>query len=116
MAGSATLEAQLEAAEKFITAETTYSNRKTYKSCKESTKMECYLYLAGLADRVEAQGSDQVRRAYEEKIDIFNAADVIYNFFLPANFEGPMAGKFWGALRTMLEVSYVRGLLMALAG
>ncbi|KAI8684106.1 hypothetical protein NCS57_00076100 [Fusarium keratoplasticum] len=105
MAGSATLEAQLEAAEKFITAETTYSNRKTYKSCKESTKMECYLYLAGLADRVEAQGSDQVRRAYEEKIDIFNAADVIYNFFLPENFEGPMAGKFWGALRTMIELS-----------
>ncbi|KAI8725082.1 hypothetical protein NCS52_00078400 [Fusarium sp. LHS14.1] len=105
MTGSAILEAQLEAAEKFITAETTYSNRKIYASCKQSTKMECYLYLNGLADRVEAQGSDQVRRAYEEKIDIFNAADVIYNFFLPADFEGPMAGKFWGAVRTIIELS-----------
>ncbi|KAM0437708.1 hypothetical protein ACHAPT_002073 [Fusarium lateritium] len=105
MAGSATLEAQLEAAERFITVETTYSNRKTYKSCQEGTKMECYLYLTGLADRVEVDGSDHVRRAYEEKIDIFNAADVIYNFFLPADFEGPMSGKFWGALRTMIELS-----------
>lgn len=105
MAGSATLEAQLEAAEKFITAETTYSNRKTYTSCREATKIECYLYLASLADRVEAEGSDPVRRAYEEKIDIFNAADVIYSFFLPTEFEGPMSGKFWGAIRIMIEVS-----------
>ncbi|KAF4963227.1 hypothetical protein FZEAL_10947, partial [Fusarium zealandicum] len=93
----APLEAQLSAAESFLTAETTYSNRKAYKICQTSTRSECYGYLAGLADQVEDKAADDVRRAYDEKVDIFNAADVIYTFFLPMDFADPMSSKFWGA-------------------
>ncbi|KAJ4272093.1 hypothetical protein NW762_000803 [Fusarium torreyae] len=90
-AGFKPLEAQLDAAERFLTSETTYSDRKAYKFCKTATRKECYDYLAGLADRVEDDGSDDVRRAYEEKIDIFNAADIIYTSFLPMDFTCSMA-------------------------
>ncbi|KAM0564102.1 hypothetical protein ACHAPJ_000311 [Fusarium lateritium] len=103
------LEAQLDAAERFLTSETTYSDRKAYKFCKTATRKECYDYLAGLADGVEDDGSDDVRRAYEEKIDIFNAADVIYTSFLPMDFTCSMADKFWGAVRTIIELSILDG-------
>ncbi|KAF4448955.1 hypothetical protein FALBO_16728 [Fusarium albosuccineum] len=102
--GLTSLKTQLAAAEKFLTVETTYSNRKAYKCCEVSTRTECYAYLTSLADRVEEDGSDKMRRTYEEKIDIFNAADIMYAFFLPMEFEGPMSGKFWGAVRKMIHL------------
>ncbi|CAJ0546131.1 Ff.00g096040.m01.CDS01 [Fusarium sp. VM40] len=104
-AGLKALEVQLDAAERFLTCETTYSDRKAYKSCETATRSECYDYLAGLASRVEDDGSDIVRRTYEERVDIFNAVDIVYTFFLPLNFNGSMVGKFWGAVRTLIELS-----------
>ncbi|KAF4455091.1 hypothetical protein F53441_2530 [Fusarium austroafricanum] len=103
------LEVQLDAAEKFLTGDTTYSDRKAYKTCKEATRKECYDYLAELASRVEDDESDSLRRAYEEKIDIFNAADIVFSFFLPLSFDGPMVGRFWGAIRTMIELTMMDG-------
>ncbi|KAM5383633.1 hypothetical protein ACJZ2D_001870 [Fusarium nematophilum] len=99
------LEAHLDAAERFLAVETTYSNRKAYKSCRGATRKECYGYMKSLADGVEKSASDDVRRSYEVKIDIFNAADVIYTFFLPIAFEDPTSSKFWGAVRSMIELS-----------
>lgn len=100
------LEVQLNAAESFLTGETTLSERKAYKTCKSATRIECYEYLTGLAGRVEDNRSDTVRRAYQEKVDIFNAADIIYSFFIPLKFNGPMVDKFWGALRALIEVGH----------
>ncbi|KAF4997797.1 hypothetical protein FGRMN_3635 [Fusarium graminum] len=99
------LEVQLDAAERFLTCETNYSDRKVYKTCKTATRSECFKYLTELSDRVENDGSDTVRRTYEERVDVFNAADIIYTFFLPMDFDGPMVGKFWGAIRTLIELS-----------
>jgi hypothetical protein len=98
------LEAQLDAAETFLTCDTTYTDRKAYKTCKEATRKECYDYLVELSGRIEEVESDSLRRAYEEKVDVFNAADIVYSFFLPTNFQGPMVGKFWGAVRSITEV------------
>ncbi|KAM0345277.1 hypothetical protein ACHAPU_006676 [Fusarium lateritium] len=99
------LEVQLDAAERFLTYEANYSDRKVYKTCKTATRSECYKYLTELSGRVENDGSDIVRRTYEERIDVFNAADIIHTFFLPMNFDVPMVGKFWGAVRTLIELS-----------
>ena len=98
------LEAQLSAAESFLIGETTLSERKAYKACKAGNRAECYAYLSGLSVLVDETGSDTIRRAYQEKVDIFNAADITYSFFIPLDFDGPMIGKFWGALRTLIEV------------
>ncbi|KAF4437381.1 hypothetical protein FACUT_5763 [Fusarium acutatum] len=81
------LEAQLDAAETFLTCDTTYTDRKAYKTCKEATRKECYDYL----------------------VDIFNAVDIVYSFFLPTNFQGPMVGKFWGAVRSITELTMLDG-------
>ncbi|KAF9763786.1 hypothetical protein IL306_002999 [Fusarium sp. DS 682] len=103
------LEAQLDAAETFLTCDTTYADRKAYKTCKEATRKECYDYLVELSSRVEDDESDSLQHAYEEKIDIFNAADVVYSFFLPIGFNGPMVGKFWGAVRSIIELTMLDG-------
>ncbi|KAF4342600.1 hypothetical protein FBEOM_3457 [Fusarium beomiforme] len=103
------LEAQLDAAETFLTCNTTYADRKAYKTCKESTRKECYDYLVELSSLVEEDESDSSQRAYEEKIDVFNAADVVYSFFLPTSFNGPMVGKFWGAVRSIIELTMLDG-------
>lgn len=94
------------AAEKFLTQETTFSNRRAYKDSTESTRDEAYVYLTSLAQKVEESGSDSVRLAYEKRIDIFNAADSLYGLFLPKGFDDPTSRKFWGALRKMLTVSF----------
>ncbi|KAG4265862.1 hypothetical protein FPRO03_01146 [Fusarium proliferatum] len=99
------LEAQLDAAETFLTCDTTYTDRKAYKTCKEASRKECYDYLVELSGRIEEAESDSLRRAYEERVDIFNAVDIVYSFFLPVNFQGPMVGKFWGAVRSITELA-----------
>ncbi|KAG5754472.1 hypothetical protein H9Q70_002923 [Fusarium xylarioides] len=103
------LEAQLDAAETFLTCDTTYTDRKAYKTCKEATRKECYDYLVELAGRIEEAESDSLRRAYEEKLDIFNAVDIVYSFFLPTNFQGPMVGKLWGTVRSITELTMLDG-------
>ncbi|KAI1065854.1 hypothetical protein LB507_000357 [Fusarium sp. FIESC RH6] len=103
------LEAQLSAAESFLIGETTLSERKAYKACKAGNRAECYAYLSGLSGLVEETGSDTIRRAYQEKVDIFNAADITYSFFIPLDFDGPMIDKFWGALRTLIELPSTDG-------
>ncbi|GKU19279.1 unnamed protein product [Fusarium langsethiae] len=108
-AGFKFLEVQLNAAESFLTGETTLSERKAYKSCKLATRAECYEYLTELSIRVEDDGSDTIRRAYQEKVDIFNAADIIYSFFIPLKFNGPMIDNFWGAVRALIELPTIDG-------
>ncbi|KAF5700260.1 hypothetical protein FGLOB1_10898 [Fusarium globosum] len=103
------LEAQLDAAETFLTCDTTYTDRKAYKTCKEASRKECYDYLVELSGRIEEAESDSLRRAYEERVDIFNAVDIVYSFFLPMNFQGPMVGKFWGAVRSITELAMLDG-------
>ncbi|KAH7171172.1 hypothetical protein EDB81DRAFT_851830 [Dactylonectria macrodidyma] len=105
---SVAVKAQLDSVDKFLTQSTSYSNRSAYKSCKSATRKECHEYLAGIASDVEANGTEEVRRAYEEKIDIFNTSKTLYRFFLPQDFEGPTSGKFWGAIRIMLELKQLQ--------
>lgn len=106
-AKSSTVKTQLDSAHMFLMQDTSYSNRSAYKNCKPGTRKECHAYLDSLASIVEADGTDNVRRAYEEKIDIFNTTETLYRFFLPRDFEDPTSGKFWGAIRNMLEVSAI---------
>ncbi|CAM1507046.1 Fc.00g066870.m01.CDS01 [Cosmosporella sp. VM-42] len=107
------LKVQLQAAERFLLTETAFSNRKAYKCSKESTRSKTYNYLAELNVKVEENGKDIIRRAYEERIDIFNAADILYGVFLPKSFDDPTSRKFWGAIKEMvtlheLDPTYVR--------
>lgn len=103
------LRAQLKAAEKFLIQETSFSNRKAYKSSSESNRDEVFNYLKNLASKVDEDGTDEIRRAYEERVDIFNAADIIHGLFLPKGFDDPTSRKFWGSLKDVVTVSCALG-------
>ena len=47
------------------------------------------------------------RDDYEHRIDIFNAADQIFRFFLPwrVSNDAPTVGKFWAAVQNLIEAS-----------
>ncbi|KAH7163280.1 hypothetical protein B0J13DRAFT_538265 [Dactylonectria estremocensis] len=105
---STTVKAHLNSVDTFLTQNTSYSERSAYKKCISRTRRECHEYLAGIASDVEVNGTEEVRRAYEEKIDIFNTSKTLYSFFLPQDFEDPTSGKFWGAIRSMLELKQLQ--------
>ncbi|KAH6898806.1 hypothetical protein B0T10DRAFT_120301 [Thelonectria olida] len=107
MSGISALKLHLESAHQFLLSSTSYSSRKLYKDCQSSTRKECYDYLEGLPARVDMDQSNALRSLYEAKVDIFNAAEILYEFFLPFNCEDPTSGKFWGAIRVFLNLRTV---------
>ncbi|PNY27290.1 Uncharacterized protein TCAP_02785 [Tolypocladium capitatum] len=92
------LKVQLGAAEKFLTEQSSYTGQRAYKGCGHATRGDAYSYLASRAAEVEAKASDAVRRLYEDRIDIFNTADDLFQLFFPKDFDGPTAGKFWASM------------------
>ena len=96
------LKTQLKAADGFMFQKTPFSVKMAYRDCKESTREEVYSYMKGLAAEFENDEAD--RRSYEERIDVFNAADLLFQLFLPPTFNGPTVGRFWGAIARLVKV------------
>jgi len=97
---------------------TSFGDAKAYKACDLNSRSSVRRYLE--EKRRELESADPLKREYrgdqrrfEEKIDIFNAADTIFQFFLPVDFEGPTVGKYWGAIDNLIVVgsthTYSRG-------
>lgn len=102
------LTVQLAAAEKFLAEKTSSSVQKTYTHCGKTTRDDVYAYLAGISTEVEQRDSDDVRRSYKSRVAAFNAADMVYRSFFPANFDGPTVSKFWGKIKAVVKVSTLR--------
>lgn len=98
------LNVQLEAAEKFLTEQNSYAGQRAYKGCGHATRGEVYSHLADQAADVEAKASDTVRRSYEDRIDVFNTADNLFQLFFPKDFGGPTTDKFWGSVKSAVTV------------
>lgn len=100
------LQEQLSAAEKFLTEKTSYTAQRGYKRCELMTRDGVNGQLEKLAARIEEKKSDTVRRSYEERLDVFNIADTLFQLFFPLTFHGPTTGKYWGALSKLMEVRF----------
>lgn len=56
--------------------------------------------------KVAVLGKDRIRaQNYEDKVEIFNKADALFQFFLPPEFSGLTVDKYWGAVHRLLVVS-----------
>lgn len=98
------LRAQLEEMDEFLRNETNASDRKAYQNCPEATRLEV---LTSLEEQLErSRKSSQSKREFDDRVDVVNAAEVIFRFFLPLHFEGPTVGKFWGAIYRLIKVSW----------
>ncbi|UKZ53418.1 hypothetical protein TrVGV298_007210 [Trichoderma virens] len=98
------LREQLSAAEKFLTEKTSYTAQRGYKRCELMTKDGAQEQLEKLAVRVEEKKSDTIRRSYDERLDVFNMADTLFQLFFPLTFHGPTTGKYWGALSKLMHI------------
>ncbi|KAI0097925.1 hypothetical protein GGR51DRAFT_577712 [Nemania sp. FL0031] len=98
------LDDHLREVEDYLLFQTSFSDRRAYGACPEATRDEVYAYLE--SQGVELSNSNEGQRAwqrdYEVKLDIFNAANVVFEFFFPPRVEVPTIPKFWGALKMIM--------------
>ena len=104
------LKTQLKTADEFMLQKTPFSVKMAYKDCKDSTREEVYNYLKELAADFENDEAD--KHSYEERIDVFNAADLLFQLFLPPTFNGPTVGRFWGAIARLVKVGFPTVLIL----
>jgi hypothetical protein len=99
------LNVQMQEIDAFLSKDTSVIQRRVYQNCPESDRNAVYQILVLQGAEVERfQKRPQLKKDWEDRIDVFNAADVLFRFFLPSRFQGPTAGKFWGALSELLRV------------
>lgn len=101
------LEEDLGEIDQFLTRQTSLTDRLSYRACPRVSRMEVYNMLAKHRARITgATGKDhKFREIYEKEVEVVNAAELLFRFFLPSCFEGPTVGKYWGALDRLLKVS-----------
>lgn len=105
------LKKDLEKVDFFLSHKTTLVERIAYKECPEVSRLKVY----GLLEQeerslVEAVAKEQKQdkkwlRLYELRVDIVNAAESIFQFFLPSLLEGPTVLKYWGVIHQLLTVN-----------
>ncbi|KAI8965869.1 hypothetical protein F5Y11DRAFT_258925 [Daldinia sp. FL1419] len=105
------LTANLREAEGYLIKSTSMRDRNAYNNCNISSQSSVYAYLKGKGLRIEKmdKGSRE-KREYKNRIDLYNAADIVFSFFLPQSLgeDIPTIGKFWGAVESLIEIPDVK--------
>ncbi|THV45025.1 hypothetical protein BGAL_0541g00030 [Botrytis galanthina] len=97
------LQADLLEIDKFLVQKTNLNDRMAYQAVEPCTRQNFYDILT--EDRSELATSDaNFRRNYILKVNLANAAEVLFRFFLPFDCHGPTVERYWGALYPILLV------------
>lgn len=97
------LRMQLQEIEDFLSNETNRLDRQAYKNCPEATHLAALTYLEEQAATVKR--NSHLKRDFEDRVDVLNAAEIVFRFFLPLESEGPTVRKYWGAIHRIVQVS-----------
>ncbi|OIW34428.1 hypothetical protein CONLIGDRAFT_566188 [Coniochaeta ligniaria NRRL 30616] len=97
------LRMQLQEMEDFLRNETNRLDRQAYESCPEATRLAALAYLEEQSAAVKK--NSHLKRDFEDRVDVLNAAEIVFRFFLPLESGGPTVGKFWGAIHRIVQVS-----------
>lgn len=102
--------------EDFLLNQTNFTDRKAYRGCNPSSRRSVHGILQKrgsiLSQSSDSSGRDQID--YEEDVEIFNTADIIFRFLFPADAVVATVGKFWGAVKLLIEVSGMADLVKSL--
>ncbi|KAK3950953.1 hypothetical protein QBC32DRAFT_216146 [Pseudoneurospora amorphoporcata] len=97
---------RLHEIETILLHETSASDQRAYKRCPSATRLATY-YMLEKEELEIVHPERRIRSSdpqdYEIRVDMFNLADMIFRFFLPATTENPMASKFWGAVKHQVK-------------
>ena len=106
------LNKDLEDMDYFLSHNTTLVERIAYQECPQVSRLEVYRLLEqeGItlvkSAAKEKKQDERKPRIYELRVDIVNAAESIFQFFLPSLFEGPTVLKYWGVIHRLLVVGH----------
>lgn len=100
------LYADLEEMDRFLAHKTGLAESLAYKQCQPRTRSEVYDWVMKQGSHMdESKTKDEKKlKSYENKVEIVNKTEGLFQFFLPRNFDGPTVGKFWGAVYQLLTV------------
>jgi hypothetical protein len=100
---------QLQVAEEFLLGSTTMRERRAYHMCPPSSRQLIHAYLEDRGQERDSSADDKPKKKqdYEDRVDVYNAAELVFRFFLPWRFDkdAPTVGKFWGAVQCLVGVS-----------
>jgi len=95
---------QLQEMDDFLRKEVTRLDRHAYQACPEGARLDSLTYLE--EQSLVVKRNSHLKRDFEDRVDVFNAAEIVFSFFLPLEATGPTVGKFWGAIRRILQVMF----------
>ncbi|KAI3318826.1 hypothetical protein HD806DRAFT_539853 [Xylariaceae sp. AK1471] len=92
--------------ERYLLAETKPTDKIAYRVSPEANRRSLFDYLREQGMRVEEKSAENRKRRqqYEQRVDILNAADTVFQFFLPVGADGPTATKYWGAIQSLIKM------------
>lgn len=97
--------------EDFLLHKTSFTDRRVYKIFSTSTRAIVHGLLEKHAakllvspDETKRDIDQAAQRLVEAKIDLFNVVDQLFRFFFPLSADVATVGKFWGAIKRIVEV------------
>jgi hypothetical protein len=91
----------------FLSNKTNLNDRLVYRGCPTKKKNDIYKFILEEKRALTDEDTDNTIRLkqYETRVDIINAANSLFQFFLPPDSKLATVDKFWGALSKVVEVS-----------
>ncbi|KAI1465730.1 uncharacterized protein F4812DRAFT_110004 [Daldinia caldariorum] len=99
------LTTSLREIEEYLITSTGMRDRSAYRNCEISSRRSVHAYLSQGSGIEKAEELDWQKNEYEKRVDLYNAADIIFDFFLPQYVDEstPTIGKFWGAIDSLVQ-------------
>lgn len=97
--------AELENLDKFMRQRTRSKDKRSYLEFVVASQDEIRTSLQNVS-QCPLGDQEALQSALENRIDIFNAALVVVEFFLPLSFSVTIVRKFWGGLKMLPDVSF----------
>ncbi|KAK8069876.1 Mg2+ transporter [Apiospora phragmitis] len=96
---------QLSDIESYLLNSAKMLQRSAYRCCNWSTRRLVHAYLEDQGQDIDSQEETR-KKQYSHRVDIYNAADLVSQFFLPprTDQDAPTVGKFWDAILSLVEM------------
>jgi hypothetical protein len=77
-----------------------------YSRCAKATRGEVHAALEAERQKLSTgEATLGQRKEFEQRVRIFNAANVVFKFFFHPDSRAPTVRKFWGAVQALVKVS-----------
>ncbi|KAK6856541.1 hypothetical protein PG995_006728 [Apiospora arundinis] len=101
----AALVQQLADIEAFLLKSTKVTEQSAYRRCNTATQQTVHAYLENQGKDIDNPENTTRKKLYSQRVDIYNAAELVCQFFLPGHVDedAPTVGKFWGAIMSFVQ-------------